>query len=207
MTLATLMVLMSPLCSMPVSASDSVAARWAEGIPFSRFLAAATSRRAAWQGNYAKGIPSPELLVRAKRIRGTWGFLVVAEDWCGDSANTIPYLAALVDSVPGFELRIIDSRAGRDLMEARRTVDGRAATPTVIVLDESLREVGCWVERPAPLQAWFQEHKPRMSSASLNTEKYAWYDRDAGRTTLQELLDVVGRAAAAQLVTSCGGGV
>ena len=68
---------------------------------------------------------------------------------CSDSVNTIPFLAQLVAQVPQLDMRVISPTQGRQLMETRRTPDGRGATPTVIILDESGAEAGCWIERPA----------------------------------------------------------
>ena len=121
--------------------------------------------------------------------------LVVAEDWCGDSANTIPYLARLTEEVPGFELRIVDSKAGRGVMEARRTADGRAATPTVVMLDAGGHEVGCLVERPAALKAWVDEHRGRLGDREFQEGRVAWYRNDRGRSTVAEVLAVLEAAA------------
>ncbi|HEX9754197.1 MAG TPA: thioredoxin family protein [Gemmatimonadales bacterium] len=201
----SLPLLLSTLCVVPIPApaADSLQEIWERGVPFAEFLAAAKARRETWRDNYAFGRLEEETAGRARSLAGTWRLLVVAEDACGDSANTIPYVATLVDSAAGrIEMRVISSKVGRGIMEAHRTADGRAATPTIILLDEAWREVGCWVERPTPLARQVAEETKRLGEREAVERKYAWYREDRGRTTLREVLAMIETAAPGQ---PCGG--
>lgn len=199
-------LLLSTLCVVPLTApsADTLQEIWERGVPFAEFLAAAKARRETWRDNYASGRLEEEIAGRARSLAGTWRLLVVAEDACGDSANTIPYIATLVDSAAGrIEMRVISSKVGRGILEAHRTADGRAATPTIILLDDSWREVGCWVERPAQLARKVSEETARLGEREAVERKYAWYREDRGRTTLREVLAMIESAASGR---SCGGG-
>ncbi len=165
------------------------------GITFERFLDQAVKRRQMWLDNYEHATVPDDLLQRARGIPGRWRLLVVAEDWCSDSASTIPYLARLVAAVDGLEMRIINSETGREVMEDHRTPDGRAATPTVVLLDGQFEEVGCFVERPSELQEWALEHRQDLDDDEFLKQKSAWYDRDAGRQTMGEVVLLMERAA------------
>lgn len=175
---------------------------YSEGQTFQQFLAAADSKRAQWLSNYETGSVSDSLLARARAIPGSWRLLVIAEDWCGDSLNTMPYVARLVEGVPNLQMRIISSKRGRSVMKAHRTPDGRAATPTVILLDDRYRESGCWIERPAELQRWFQEKKKTLGEKELYDQKYAWYANDKGGQTVREIVEMLTHAAAGR--PTCG---
>jgi len=175
--------------------ADSLARLYEAGRPFSQFLAAATSRRETWLDNYGRARTEPDQLERARRVPGKWRLLVVAVDACGDSANTIPFIAALADSLPNVDLRVVDPTAGRWVMEAHRTPDGRAATPTVVLLDEQGNNAGCFVERPLALQAWTQVEKPRLPEGEWLDRKYKWYREDAGRETVREIVALLEAAA------------
>lgn len=194
---ATLLTL-SALCAVPGSAppSDSLLSLHQQGRTWTAFFEAATSRRPMWEENYGAGAPDPALAARAAAVPGRWLVLAVAEDWCGDSANTVPYLARLSEEVPSVELRIVDSKVGRWVMEGRRTPDGRAATPTIVVLDPAGAEVGCLVERPAALRAWVNEHKAGLSDDEFQSRKMAWYRNDRGRETVGEIVAILEAAAA-----------
>jgi hypothetical protein len=196
LSLAGCVVAPAPL-SPPLRAvsSDSLRALYGSGRTWQQFFDAAKARKEMWTGNYARGEPAAELVARAQAVPGRWRVLAVAEDWCGDSANTIPYLARLIERVPTLELAIVDSKAGRWVMEQHRTPDGRAATPTVLLLDQEFAERGCFVERPRKLRAWVAEQKPKLSDDEFQTRKMAWYREDTGRETVAELVELLESAA------------
>ena len=172
------------------------------GITFSEFLDAADAREHTWNTNYSAAEVPADLLERALAIGGSWRLLVVAEDWCGDSANTIPYVAHLADLLDNLEIRIVDSEVGRPAMEAHPTPDGRAATPTVVLLDGDGQEAGCFVERPSELQTWFLEQENVLDEDTLYARKYAWYDDDRGLSTVREVVEMLEGAAAGNPVCS-----
>lgn len=60
-----------------------------------------------------------------------------------------PYPKFLANARARRELRIIGSDIGRAIMNAHRTPDGRAATPTVLLLDANFTEIVELMERGA----------------------------------------------------------
>ena len=164
------------------------------GKSFADFLASVEKREDQWNDHYQTGLV-PEALAQRARRAGSFRMLVVTEDWCGDSAHTIPYLAKLADEVEGLSMRLIDREQGKQLMRFRLTPDYRAATPTVVMLDESGRDVGCWVERPSELQGWFQKNKTKLDHDALHGKTYEWYEKDAGLSTLREIVELLETAA------------
>ncbi len=201
----------APLTDLPATAERSSArsvvfrehtasleAYYRDGVPWRAFHAATKARKQLWEENWTQAAVPSDLLSRARAVPGTWRILVIAIDTCSDSVSTIPYIAKLVESVPGLDMRIIDPDRGRPLMEARRTPDGRAATPTVILLDERYEEVGCWIERPATLQTWYLEEQKTTPVRELTGRKMEWYRTDAGVETLREMVTLLEAAAAGQ---------
>lgn len=116
---------------------------------------------------------------------------MIAVASCSDSVSTVPYLARLVEALDSVELRIVDSEDGRPWMEAHRSPDGRATTPTILVLDDEYRVRGCWVEQPAALQSWWLDVLARGDQAEEFDRKMAWYEEEAGRETLREFVEVL----------------
>ncbi len=165
------------------------------GRPFGIFLDDAERRRQRWLDNFEKGLVPEDLLEQAQNIGGTWFLLAVAVDGCSDSVNTIPYLAHLVNAVEGFELRIVLPEPGKHIMEAHLTPDGRPSTPTVLVLNESYEEVGAFIERPEAPQMWALGEGKELDSAAFLEAKFAWYDDDLGRQTMQAVLDIIEAAS------------
>jgi hypothetical protein len=134
-------------------------------------------------------------VARAGGLDGTWRVLVVAEDTCGDSINSVPWLARLAAAMPDAEVRIVTSAPGRAVLDAYRTHDGRGATPTILLLDADWRVVGCYLERPAPLRTW-RKANPAAPADSVTARVRGFYRADGGRTVRDEFLAMVEAARA-----------
>ena len=161
------------------------------GIEFGLFLDQAERRKEMWHGNFEKGQVPTELKTRADALNGTFYLLAVAVDGCSDSVNTIPYLANLDTASDNISMRVVGPDAGRHIMEAHKTVDGRASTPTVLILNEHFAEVGVFIERPRELQDWAQGEGKTLASGEFMKSKFAWYDEDLGKQTMSEVLDQI----------------
>ncbi|MGH9142679.1 MAG: thioredoxin family protein [Vicinamibacterales bacterium] len=163
------------------------------GVTFAQFLEHARAQREVWLANSSRADIPVEIVNRLKRVRDGLRVLIVAEDWCADSVHTVPYIANLA-SAAGVETRIIDRTEGAPIMLTHRTRDGRPVTPTVVLLRHG-RDVGAWIERPAPLQQLFFAMATDKESARRFAERERWYDVDRGRTTLAEFVALAERTA------------
>ena len=196
----------APVCagsSGPLVPADTFEDTYKAGVTFDQFLERATRRKEMWERHYQEGRVDSEARARAQALSGTWRILAIAEDWCSDSVNTLPYLALLAESAPGIELRVVNSEVGADIMEAHPTPDGRPSTPTVLVLNEAYEEVGCWVERPSELQRWAMENRESLGDEFV-PQKMAWYREDAGRSTIDEVLTVIEAATRSETICAKG---
>ena len=197
-----MLLLALAICAAEPVAPDSLAALHSRARTYAAFLATAERRKEMWQTNTAWGKVDPALLARGRALTGPMKLLVVLEDGCSDSANTIPYLATFADSLGGvLDIRVVNSTEGKWVMERHRTADGRAATPTVVLIDAEGNDAGCWVERPSALAKWMNENRPKLSQQELMDGKFAWYDKDRGASTISEILDMIEHPGSAR----CGG--
>ena len=179
--------------SLPRETLD-YSAYYAKGVTFAAFLDAATSRPDEWRKRYSNSAVTADTVSRLRALPARRLLLVVADDSCSDSIATVPYVARLVDAAPDrIELRLVNSRTGRPIMEAHRTPDARAATPTVVVLTADGQLVGAWSERPSVLQAWVLEHKPTLTESEFRDRKAKWYADDAGKSAVAEILALIER--------------
>lgn len=182
-----------PLHAAPAADPD-YQAFYTKGITFAEFLDRARARRDEWRQRYNDATVTPDLVTRMRALPDRRLILAVAEDWCSDSVNTVPYVARLVDGAPErLSLRIVDSHLGRPVMSANLTPDGRAATPTIVVLREDGEVLGSWVERPSTAQSWFLEQRKTVKHDPLHERLMNWYAEDAGRTTLAEIAALLER--------------
>ena len=159
---------------------------WAGATPWPGFLRAGMEHYDLWRGIYDRVILpgwAIEEFMRSPARR----LLVIAADWCGDAANTVPVLARLADLIPGMELRILVRDEHPEVMNAYLT-SGTRSIPIAIVLDESFRELGHWGPRPAALQEWVLSNMKMKPSPQRYAYARKWYAKDKGETTLRELL-------------------
>lgn len=164
---------------------------WEQALPFDAYVAASTQHRGLWEGLY-RIARLPEWALGAMPAGTRRRLLVLAEDWCGDASNTVPILAKLSDLAPGIELRILRRDEHPDVMD-RYLTNGARSIPVVIALDRDFRELGHWGPRPRLLQEWvLEERKKGTPKDQLYPEVRRWYARDAGETTLQEVLSTAG---------------
>ncbi len=192
----------SPRCVVPV---DSTLLRLqASGQTFSEFLAAAKARREGWLRMADSARVDEALLARARAVGGTWHLLVIAVDACGDSMNSVPYLAKLAEQVPGLDLRIVLPARGRSVQESHKSLDGRNATPTIVLLDAEGRDVGCIVELPSEIRTWATSVRPAVSSDSLHAGIRAFYARDRGRGITTEAVEMLEWAKAGAVLCAKG---
>lgn len=184
----------SPVGIAATRTNEELERLYRSGIAFADFYAQADRRRELWTRRYEQGALDPAMVERA-RAAGSWRLLAIAEAACSDSVNTIPFLALLVEAAPNLELRIVGSAVGRPVMEAHRTPDDRPATPTVLVLDDGFEESGCWVERPSELQIWALDARAALGDRAFLERKMAWYEEDAGASTVREIVEMLEAAA------------
>ncbi len=164
---------------------------WARAIPWQTFLDGVTVNGEQWRRNWSRAEAPPDLAARLRRSADGLSLLIVAEDWCPDSVNTVPYIVKLA-SAAGVEVRMLNRAAGAALMDRHPAFDGRRVTPVVVVIRRG-QDAGAWVERPAVLQDLFRSMADDPAKARRFGERQAWYDTDAGRTTDLEIVDVVER--------------
>jgi hypothetical protein len=161
-----------------------------------QFVQTTTQQRELWARNVAAATVEPGMVERFRRAGRDLRLLIVAEDWCPDSVHTVPYVAALAAQA-GVDLRIVDRVSGAAIMNRHPAPDGRAVTPVVVLLRHDI-DVGAWVERPSVLQSLFQSIGTNPENAKRFAQRRAWYNADAGRTTVAEVVALAEQNARAQ---------
>ncbi|MGZ8471482.1 MAG: thioredoxin family protein [Gemmatirosa sp.] len=169
--------------------------RFESALRFSEFLEQAQANAALWRDTYRLARVPADAAARLAALSGRWHLLVIVEDWCGDAVNTVPLLARLAELAPNVDLRVVGRDENPDLMEAHLT-NGTRSIPVVLVLDEDYEESGWWGPRPAALQQWVMDEGMRLEKDERYRHVRTWYARDRGRTTVDEVVEVVAWAAA-----------
>ena len=177
-----------------MTATMTMRERYLGAPEFSEVLASATKNADLWAAVWRRAVVPEELVNRVAALGGAWHLLVLSEDWCGDAVNSVPVIARLAELAPNVDLRVLARDENLDLMDAHLTGTSRAI-PVVILLDENFNEVAWWGSRPAPLQQWVMGPGKAMEKDARYREIRSWYARDKGRTTLEEVVGMMERAA------------
>lgn len=136
---------MTDISPVPAAAPELLARAFAAGQTFEHFR---DSLDPSSPGRVDLEVPvvlaGAELAFRDHSLR----VLAIVEDWCKDSRDALPVLAALVAASPASELRIVRRDEHAELMAAYLK-DGRyAAIPVFLFLDDDWNELARYVERP-----------------------------------------------------------
>jgi thiol-disulfide isomerase/thioredoxin len=189
--------------------NDLVALATEKGLSFQQFLERAEQRMNANNpdDSFAAGRPlnfsrmtrhmktyEPSDIIRnvMSDIQHPQVWVTITEDWCGDSAQTLPVLAEIAELSPNVSLRIIDRDTYPEAMEMYLT-NGARSIPIVVatqVGDNGVNEE-LWVWGPRPdaakplVTAWKNEHE-------TNTDWYpllhTWYAQNAHQHLESDIL-------------------
>lgn len=174
-----------------------LAARFAGGLSFEEMLDSAEMNVELYRNFRSRTEVPEEYATRIAATGRRWHLLVISEDWCGDSVNIVPWVDALASASPGTEMRLIGRDANADLMDLHLTNGRSRAIPIVLVLDDAFVERGWWGPRPGPMQEWFlSDEAQRLAKPERYRELRIRYARDRGRTTMEEIVQLIELAAA-----------
>ena len=125
-------------------------------------------------------------IIKSIDIPQTW--LIITEDWCGDSAQNLPYLYRLSELNPNIELKIIYRDENPDIIDRYLTNGGRAI-PKVIGFDSDGNELFQWGARPEAAKLLVKELKESgLNKEEFNEKLHLWYGRDRGKTFEKEFV-------------------
>lgn len=111
--------------------------------------------------------------------------LVITEGWCGDSAQTLPFLFRWC-SLRNIELRIIGRDDFPEFMDHFLT-NGSRSIPIMIGLNETYHVLFQWGPRPSDLIALMEEWKGQgIVKPELGQLMHQWYAKNAGESAWKE---------------------
>lgn len=142
--------------------------RFESGLTWRSYLSEMKDHRETSSSLYENSRLSAENTERFSRFverhGGRLSISAITEDWCGDSAVTLPIVARLAEAVPGVEFRVLVQNRYPEIRAAYRE-DGYESIPVLSLFDAEWTELGRWMERPksanARVAAWVAE-RPRI---------------------------------------------
>jgi hypothetical protein len=171
-------------------------------VPYRAFLAGVDTNAELWRAIASHATVDAALVRAVEETAARWHLLILAEDWCGDAVNTLPYFGALGERADNVEVRVLARDQNLQIMDAHLT-NGARSIPVVIILDENFLQRARWAPRPDALQRWFNAVGRGLQKDERYREMRRWYARDRGRTSLCEVADLIRAAAGMTPGTAC----
>ncbi len=131
---------------------------------------------------------SEELKNLVGRISNKQIWMVITENWCGDSAQCLPILYRISALNPLINFRIILRDENLDIMDLYLTNGSSRSIPILVVFDENGNELFKWGPRPKPAQDYIMELKSNgIKPPELYEKLHLWYGRDRGKSLDAEI--------------------
>jgi hypothetical protein len=134
-----------------------------------------------------------ELIDKLRSFPRKMIWLVLNEGWCGDSAQTIPFINKMAEISKNIDLKIILRDQNLELMDQFLT-NGARSIPKLIALDaNSLEILGTWGPRPKEAYEMYkaQRSNPDIPNKQAVENLHLWYARDKGESIQQEFLELL----------------
>lgn len=134
---------------------------------------------------------SARLREAVEKIDAPQLWMVLTEDWCGDSAYALPIIVEAAALNPLIDLRILLRDDNLDIMDQYLTGTSRSI-PKLVVFSEEGEELFQWGPRPREAQELRERLKSEgLSGAEISKKLIEWYDDGGWRQVDVELTDVL----------------
>lgn len=133
-----------------------------------------------------------EVVKVLEKIEQPQQWIVITEAWCGDSAQSLPYIHKMAEVNPEkIKLDIILRDENMDVMKNYQT-KGTNSIPILVCRDEEGNDLFVWGPRPATANSMFNEWKNSESrKEEFELQLHTWYTQDKGNEIQLEIKDLI----------------
>jgi len=174
--------------------ASTAATYWDQAMDADAYIAQMTQNRELFERRIQSTEISEE--TRAAFAGAPLRFLILTEDFCGDSAQFIPPIIRLSQELDNVDVRLLLRDQHRDLASGYVRKDGYQAIPVLILLDKQGTELGYLVERPALVNdalaaetRRFAKENPHLEGINRTYDKMAPETRAAVRANSESFRD------------------
>ncbi|BDS11905.1 thioredoxin family protein [Aureispira anguillae] len=137
-----------------------------------------------------QGVLTPALKEAIEAIKTPQTWVLITEPWCGDAANSVPYLEKMAALNPNITVEVQLRDSGSEIDQY--LTNGGKSIPKLIARDQAGNDLFTWGPRPSEAQALVQQQKTSDAKAE---DKYAelllWYKEDKGISIQEELIQLL----------------
>ncbi len=118
-------------------------------------------------------------------------WMVITENWCGDSAQNLPYIAAIAEQNPLIQLIVLLRDSNPEIMDQFLT-NGTRSIPILVVFNESGEELFRWGPRPkAAIQLIKQWKAEGLEKDEWMEKLHSWYSKNKGAEIEKDLTELI----------------
>ncbi len=127
-----------------------------------------------------------------KNISGKQTWLIINEPWCGDAAQTLPFLNKITQLSENIDLKIVLRDENPELMSQFLT-NGSQSIPIVIMLDEDLNVINTFGPRSKAATKLVTDYKTQHGKIddAFKEILQVWYNKDKGVSIVNDILDSI----------------
>ncbi|HOI29902.1 MAG TPA: thioredoxin family protein [Melioribacteraceae bacterium] len=119
-------------------------------------------------------------------------WMVITEDWCGDSAQNLPYISKIAEMNPLIELKIILRDSNLDIMDLYLTDGNSRSIPKLVAFDKDGDEIFQWGPRPKSAQKKVEDGKRSgLTKDEYLANLHSWYAENKGKDLEGEFLELL----------------
>ena len=134
---------------------------------------------------------SEDLKEEIQKINEPQTWMVITENWCGDSAQNLPYIALMAEENRNISFRIILRDSNLDIMDHYLT-NGTRSIPLLVAFDYNGNELFKWGARPNVVQELFLQWKAEgIVKPELYEKLHLWYARNKGQAIEADFLEIL----------------
>jgi len=135
---------------------------------------------------------SEEIKRLSEKIKKEQTWVVITEDWCGDSAQNLPYIVKIAELNNKIELKIILRDQNLDVMDLYLTNGKSRSIPKLVAFDKDWNELFQWGPRPKEAQLVVEQSIKEGLDKNVYLEKlHLWYTEDKGRSLEKEFMILI----------------
>ncbi len=136
----------------------------------------------------SEGLSSEIRNIKEKQL-----WMVITEDWCGDSAQNLPYLAKMAALNPNIDFRIILRDSNTEIMDLYLT-NGTRSIPKLVAFDMEGDELFTWGPRPKAAHDLIHQWKSEgIVKPELYEKLHLWYGRNRGKDIEAEMSEILSK--------------
>ena len=118
-------------------------------------------------------------------------WLVITEPWCGDAAQTLPFLNKIAGISENIDLKIVLRDEQTELMNQFLT-NGSKSIPKLIILNDQYEVLEQWGPRSQAATKLVTDYKTEHGQLddTFKTHLQLWYNKDKGTSIVKEIAEI-----------------